>query len=48
MNKMVQDLKMEIESERKIGMETTLETENLEKRTGRTDTSKSNRIQEMQ
>lgn len=47
MNKMVQDLKKEIEAVKKTGMETTLETENLEKRTGRTDTSISNRTQEM-
>jgi hypothetical protein len=39
MNKMVQDLKMEIEAIKKTQTEGILEMENLEKRTGTTDTS---------
>ena len=48
MNKMVQDLKMEIETIKKLQKETTLEIKNLRKRTGTADTSITNRIQEME
>jgi chromosome segregation ATPase len=47
MNKMAQDLKMEIEAIKKTQMEAILEFENLGKRTRTTDTSITNRIQEM-
>jgi len=46
MNKTVQDLKMEIEAINKIQMKTTLEMENLGKRTGTTYASTPNRIRE--
>ena len=42
MNKMVQDPKMEIETLKKIQMESTLEMENLGEKTGTTDTSITN------
>ena len=48
MNKTIQDLKMEIEAIKKTQVEATLEMENLGKRTGTTDASITNRIQEME
>ena len=45
-NKTVQDLKMKIEAIKKTQTERILEMENLEKRTGTTDTSITNKIQE--
>ena len=48
MNKTVQDLKMEIEAIKKTQTEEILEMENLGKRTGTTDASITNRIQEME
>jgi uncharacterized coiled-coil protein SlyX len=48
MNKINQDLKMEIESIKKSQRETTLEIENLGQRSGVIDTSISNRIQEIE
>ena len=47
MNKTVQNLKREIEAIKKTQIETILEMENLGKRTGTTDVSITNRIQEM-
>ena len=44
MNKMVQDLKMEIESIKKTQMDAKLEIENIGKRTGATNASITNRI----
>jgi hypothetical protein len=44
LNKIVQDLKLEIESLKKTQRETALEMENLGKRTGVTDGSITNRI----
>ena len=46
--KKVQDLKIEIEAIKKTYTEGILEMENLGKRTGTTDTSITNRIQEME
>jgi prefoldin subunit 5 len=46
MNKTIQDLKMEIETIKKSQRETTLELENLGKRSGVIDASIINRIQE--
>jgi predicted nucleic acid-binding Zn-ribbon protein len=48
MNKTIQDLKMEIETIQKSQRETTLELENLGKRSGVIDTSITNRIQEIE
>jgi DNA-binding Lrp family transcriptional regulator len=48
MNKMVQDLKMKIEAIKKTQMEATLDMENIGKRIGTTETSITNRIQEME
>ena len=48
MNKTVQDLKMEKETIKKTQTEGILEIENLGKRTGTTDDSITNRIQEME
>jgi restriction endonuclease len=48
MNKIVQDLKLEIEAIKKIQPEGILEIENLGKRTGTTDTNITNRVQEME
>jgi chromosome segregation ATPase len=48
MNKTIQDLKMEIETIKKLQRETTLELENLEKRSGVIDASITNRIQEIE
>ena len=48
LNKTFQDLKMEIETIKKSQRETTLEIENLGKRSGVTDASITNRIQEIQ
>jgi predicted nucleic acid-binding Zn-ribbon protein len=44
LNKTIQDLKMEIESIKKSKRETTLDIENIGKRTGVIDTSITNRI----
>jgi prefoldin subunit 5 len=48
LNKTIQDLKMEIETIRKSQRETTLEIENLGKRSGVIDASITNRIQEIE
>jgi predicted nucleic acid-binding Zn-ribbon protein len=48
LNKTIQDLKMEIESIKKSQRKTTLEIENLRKRSGVIDASISNRIQEIE
>jgi hypothetical protein len=48
LNKTIQDLKMEIEIIKKSQRETTLEIENLGKRSGVIDTSITNRIQEIE
>ena len=48
MNKAIQDLKLEVETIKKTQMEANLEVENLEKRSGITDVSISNRIQEIE
>jgi FtsZ-binding cell division protein ZapB len=48
MNKTIQDLKMEIEIIKKSQRETTLEIENLGKRSGVIDSSLINRIQEIE
>jgi hypothetical protein len=48
MNKIVQDLKMEIETKKKVQMESTLEMENLGKKPVTTDINITNRMQEME
>jgi predicted nucleic acid-binding Zn-ribbon protein len=48
MNKTIQDLKMEIEGIKKSQRETTLELENLGKRSGVIDSGITNRIQEIE
>jgi chromosome segregation ATPase len=48
LNKTIQDLKIEIESLKKIQRETALKMENLGKRTGVTDANITNRIQEIE
>ena len=48
MNKTIQDLKLELEAIKKSQRETTLETENLGKRSGVRDSSITKRIQEME
>ena len=48
MKETVQDLKIEIEVIKKTQTERTLEMENLGKRTGTTETSITNRIQEIE
>jgi hypothetical protein len=48
MNKTIQDLKMEIETIKKLQRETALELENLGKRSGVIDVSITNRIQEIE
>ena len=48
LNKTDQDLKMEIETLKKTQRETNLEMENLGKRSGVTDESITNRIQEIE
>ena len=48
LNKTIQDLKMEIETIKKSQRETTLEIENLGKRSGVIDASITNRIQEIE
>jgi hypothetical protein len=48
MNKTIQDLKMELETKKKSQRETTLELENLGKRSGVIDSSTTNRIQEIE
>ena len=48
MNKTIQDLKVEIETIKKPQRETTLELENLGKRSGVIDASIINRIQEIE
>jgi hypothetical protein len=44
LNKVIQDLKVEVETIKKTQMEANLEMENLEKRSGVTDVSITNRI----
>ena len=48
MHKGVQDLKVEVETIKKTQMEANLEMENLGKRSGITDVSITNRIQEIE
>ena len=48
LNKAIQDLKVEVETVKKTQMEANLEMENLEKRSGITDVSITNRIQEIE
>jgi uncharacterized coiled-coil protein SlyX len=48
LSKIIQDLKMEIETIKKSQRETTLEIENLGKRSGIIDASITNRIQEIE
>jgi hypothetical protein len=48
LNKTIQDLKMDVETTKKIQRETTLEIEILEKKLGAIDASIINRIQEME
>jgi hypothetical protein len=48
MNKIIQDLKMEIETIKKSQRKTALELENLGKRSGVIDASITNRIQEIE
>jgi predicted nucleic acid-binding Zn-ribbon protein len=48
MNKIIQDLKMEIKTIKKSQRETNLELENLEKRSGVIDASITNRIHEIE
>ena len=48
LNKTIQDLKMEVETIKKSQRETTLEIENLGKKSGAIDASITNRIQEIE
>jgi predicted nucleic acid-binding Zn-ribbon protein len=48
LNKVIQNLKVEIETIKKTQMKANLEMENLGKRTGITDISITNRIQEIE
>ena len=48
LNKAIQDLKVEVETIKKTQMEANLEMENLGKRSGITDVSITNRIQEIE
>jgi hypothetical protein len=48
LNKTIQDIKMEVETLKKISRDITLETEILGKKTGTIGVSISNRIQEME
>jgi uncharacterized coiled-coil protein SlyX len=48
LNKTIQDLKREVETVKKSQRETTLEIENLGKKSGDIDVSISNRIQELE
>ena len=48
LNKVIQDLKVEVETIKKTQMEANLEMENLGKRSGITDVSITNRIQEIE
>jgi prefoldin subunit 5 len=48
LNKTIQDLKMEVETIKKSQRETTLELENLGKRSGAIDASITNRMQEIE
>jgi predicted nucleic acid-binding Zn-ribbon protein len=48
LNKTIQDLKMEVETIKKSQRETTLEIENLGKKSGVIDASITNRMQEME
>ena len=48
LNKTIQDLKMEVETIKKSKRETTLEIENLGKKSGAIDASKTNRIQDIE
>ena len=47
LNKVIQDLQVEVETIKKTQMEANLEMENLGKRSGITDESMTNRIQEI-
>jgi predicted nucleic acid-binding Zn-ribbon protein len=48
LNKAIQDIKMEVETINKMKMEANLEMENLRKRSGITDVTITNRIQEIE
>ena len=48
LNKTIQDLKIEVETIKKTQRETTLEIENLGKKSGAIDASITNRIQEIE
>jgi hypothetical protein len=48
LNKVIQDLQVEVETIKKTQMETNLEMENLAKRSRITDVSITNRIQEIE
>ena len=48
LNKIIQDLKMEVETTKNPQRETTLEIETLGKKSGKIDASISNRIHEME
>ena len=48
LNKTIENLKMEVETKKKSQRETTLEIENLEKKSGAIDANINNRIQEME
>jgi chromosome segregation ATPase len=48
LNKTIQDLKMEVETVKKLQRERTLEIENLRKKSGAIDVSITNRIQEIE
>jgi predicted nucleic acid-binding Zn-ribbon protein len=48
LNKTIQDLKMQVETIKKSQRETTLEIENLGKKSGATDACITNRIQEIE
>jgi predicted nucleic acid-binding Zn-ribbon protein len=48
LNKTIQDLKMEVETIKKSQIETTLDIENLGKKSGAIDGSITNRIQEIE
>ena len=48
MNKVIQDLKVEVVTIKKTQMETTLKMENLGKRSGITEVNITNRIQEIE
>jgi predicted nucleic acid-binding Zn-ribbon protein len=48
LNKVIQDLKVEVETIKKTQMEANLKMENLGKKSGITDTSITNRMQEIE